>query len=62
VIDELKSLFGLAMPVQKAVVSCEKKLLWVVSYKKAESCLVKNRCKTIWGYQIIEFWNNVFNT
>jgi hypothetical protein len=55
-------MFGLVVVVKKTVVSCEKKLLWVVSYKKVESRLVENCCKTVWGYQMIEFWNNVFTT
>jgi hypothetical protein len=39
-----------------------KKLLRVVRCKKAESCLVENCCKTIWGYEMIKFWNNVFTS
>jgi hypothetical protein len=52
----------LAVVVKMTAVSCEKELLWVVRCKKTESRLVENYCKIVWGYQMIEFWNDVFTT
>jgi hypothetical protein len=30
-----------------------------VRCKKTKNHFIENCCKTIWGYQTIEFWNNV---